>query len=127
MATRDDETKRQFAAVLRKLMDAMGWHASELARRANLPRDSISVYLNAKSLPTPKNLKALAEALGVKSEDLICLPPHGTNIPLEPVSELRLVPGSPNVGHLRIDRLVSVKTALKVMELIDGDGLGSNP
>jgi transcriptional regulator with XRE-family HTH domain len=122
MSNRDTENKKQFAAALRKLMDAMGWHASELARQAGLPRDSISVYLNAKSLPTPKNLRALAEALQVSPEELL---PKTSNVPhpfSEPVSEMRLVAGTPNAAWLRIDRLVSVKTAAKIMELIGSDG-----
>ena len=59
-------SKQEFGKRLYKLMLERGWHQSELARQSGLPRDSISVYVRGKSLPTPTSLQALARAFGVQ-------------------------------------------------------------
>ena len=67
-------TKQEFGRRIYSLMLKKGMRQSDLARAADLPRDSISVYIRGRSLPTPLSLQKLAGALGVKAEDL--LPNH---------------------------------------------------
>jgi transcriptional regulator with XRE-family HTH domain len=54
---------------------------AELARKAKLSKDAISTYTSMRSLPTPKTLGRLADALGCKPTDLI---------PEKPISETLL-------------------------------------
>ncbi|MDK4730512.1 helix-turn-helix domain-containing protein [Rhizobium phaseoli] len=114
-------TKQQFGKRLYNLMLAKGWTQSELARQSDLPRDSISVYVRGKSLPTPGSLSALAKALGVASTEL--LPNHVESAIDEdtPALELRVSTNAADVAWLRVNRLVSTKTALKIMEMLETD------
>ena len=114
-------TKQQFARRLYQLMLAKGWNQSELGRQADLPRDAISVYVRGKSLPTPQNLKSLADALGDTEAEL--LPNHIESAIDEdaPDFELRASPGASNVAWLRVNRLVTFTTGLKIAELLEAD------
>lgn len=114
-------TKQEFGRRLYNLMLKKGWHQSELARRADLPRDSISVYVRGRSLPTPQSLKALADALGVSPDELL---PNHVESAIDadnPAFEMKVSPNAPDVAWMRVNRLVTVKTALKIMELLESD------
>lgn len=114
-------TKQEFGRRLYSMMITRGWHQSELARHAGLPRDSISVYVRGKSLPTPASLAALARALEVKPQDL--LPNHIESAIDEdmPALEMKVSPNMPNSAWLRVNQLVSIKTAVAVIELLERD------
>ncbi len=114
-------TKQDFARRVYKLMVARGWNQSELARRAGLPRDSISVYVRAKSLPTPQSLRALAKALGVDPADL--LPNHIEHAMDEesPSFDMKASNAQPNKAWVRVNRLVNFSTATKIAELLEAD------
>src|SRR3546814_10078660 len=58
-------TKQEFGRRLYQLMLAKNWSQADLARRAELGRDSISTYINGKTFPDPLSRKKLADALGV--------------------------------------------------------------
>lgn len=111
-------TKHDFARRLYTLMHQKGWHQSELARQAGIPRDSVSVYIRGVSMPTPLKLQALAKALDLKPEEL--LPNNALNAMAEdqPSFEMRISPGSSKVAWLRFDCAVSVRTASKIVELL---------
>lgn len=114
-------TKAEFGRRLYKLMVAKGWHQSELARRADLPRDSVSVYVRGKSLPTQQSLAALAKALGVDPLELL---PNHVESAIDhamPSIEFKVSPNTPEVAWLRVNRLVSTAVALKIMELLNND------
>lgn len=121
-----DAVKIEFARRLQAAMIAKGWQQSDLAREAEkqLPknkrfgRDSVSLYIRAKSLPGPLYLKALCGALGTKSEDLLPtrgIPSAGENNPAMDARDL----GDGNVW-LRINQAVPWSEALKVMQLVKG-------
>lgn len=114
-------TKQEFGKRLWRLMVDRGWHQSELARRSGLPRDSISVYIRGKSLPTPVSLQALARVFSMEPHEL--LPNHAESAIDEdhPSLEMKVSPNAPNVAWLRVNRLVSIKTAVKIVELLEGD------
>ncbi|MFY7925556.1 MAG: helix-turn-helix domain-containing protein [Aquidulcibacter sp.] len=116
-------TKQEFGKRLYKLMLSRGWHQSELARQSGLPRDSISVYVRGKSLPTPTSVAALSRALGVGAEEL--LPNHleGAIDEDQPSLEIRVSTNSSDVAWIRLNRAVSVKTALKIAELLENDNV----
>lgn len=54
---------------------------AELARKAKLSKDAISTYTTMRSLPTPKTLSRLANALDCKPTDLL---------PTKPITETLL-------------------------------------
>jgi transcriptional regulator with XRE-family HTH domain len=114
-------TKQEFGRKLYRLMLASGWNQSELARQANLPRDSISTYIRGRSFPTPKSLQALADALGTTPGDL--LPTAVGNAKGEDVPEIdmKVSPSAPGAAWLKVNRLVSLACAAKIIELLNED------
>lgn len=114
-------TKQEFGKRVYQLMLSRGWSQSELGRQSGLPRDSISVYIRGKSLPTPQSLEALARAFNVDPSEI--LPNHIESAIDEdtPSLEMKVSPNAPNQAWLRVNRLVSIKTAVKVVELLEAD------
>lgn len=114
-------TKQEFGKRLYNLMLARGWHQSELSRQSGLPRDSISVYVRGRSLPTPTSLQALARALGIAPEEL--LPNHleGAIDEDNPSLEIKVSTNSRNIAWVRLNRAVTLKTALKIADLLESD------
>src|SRR5690606_21318977 len=102
-----------------QLMLKKGLRQSDLAREAGLPRDAIHVYMNAKSLPTPGNLKKLAEALGVEPDEL--LPAHiMADQNRLPMFEIKAT-DRPNVVLLRVSQEVPLPVAMKITELLNAE------
>ncbi|MEX0278490.1 MAG: helix-turn-helix domain-containing protein [Ruegeria sp.] len=119
-----DIKKKEFGRKLKALNTERGWNQSELARRAGIPRDSVSTYVRGVSLPNPKSLQKLADALGATPADLI---PNMVQDATEEEStslNMRVSTGAPNTAWLQVNRLVSLTTAVKVIEMIEADKLG---
>lgn len=117
-------TKQEFGRRLYQLMIARGWNQSELARKADLPRDSISTYIRGRTLPTPKSLQQMADALGVAPADIL---PNAIESAVDediPSIEMRVSTSAPSKAWLRINRLVSLTTAAKVIEMIEAEAVG---
>ncbi len=114
-------SKQEFGKRLYNLMLRKGWNQSELARQAGIQRDSVSTYINGRSLPTPKNLLALSTALGVEAE--LLLPNHTEEaIEADETSfSFKVSPSQPNTAWLRVNRLVTLATAVKIAELLEND------
>jgi transcriptional regulator with XRE-family HTH domain len=119
--------RQEFARHLYNLMMKRGWNQSELARQADLPRDSISAYVRGISLPNPQNLGKLADALGVDSREL--LPTNADNKPDADSStlELRISAADPSKAWLKVERFVSAHTASKIVEMIAADDAAMKP
>jgi transcriptional regulator with XRE-family HTH domain len=128
----DKAVYAEFGRRLQARMIALGWNQSELSRRASaylpkpakgqvqghsLGRDRISSYIRGKYLPRPDALEALAKALGCKPSDL--LPAGGVPSVAEegPLLEMRSIDGQ-RVA-LRINRVVSLTTATKIIALLE--------
>lgn len=116
-------TKQEFGRRLYRLMLQKGWSQSELARQAGLSRDSVSTYVRGVSLPEAINLNKLAEALDVKTTDL--LPNHAeTAIDHDaPSLELKISSANTLISWLRVNRMVSTQTAMKIVEMLNHDEL----
>jgi transcriptional regulator with XRE-family HTH domain len=112
-------TKQEFGQRLHRLLLEKGWTQSELARRAGLPRDSISVYMNARSLPTPLSLQKLSDALNVPADDL--LPNYAINAIQKdfPELEIRVSANDRGKAYLQINRWVPTSIALQIAGLLD--------
>lgn len=86
--SRDAELK-MFSRRLWRLMVHKGWNQSEFARQSGVGRDIISGYVRAKHLPDPPHAKKLAEALGVKVEELF---PSANEAPAAAAAQRELPP-----------------------------------
>ena len=119
--THKTEALKEFGRRLQNRLVAKGWNQSDLARTARLGRDSISTYVNGKTLPTPLALKKLTDALGCSVDSL--LPPALiAEKDREPSAwELTHVAGEPGMARLAINCLVPTALALKVISLIEED------
>ncbi|CAK7259144.1 protein of unknown function [Shinella sp. WSC3-e] len=72
-------------------------------------------------MPTPKSLQALADAVGVSPQELL---PNHTESAIDadhPELDIRVSPGSPDTAWLRVNRLVTLRTALEVAQLLEAD------
>lgn len=119
-------SKQEFGRRLYQEMMAKGWNQSELARQAELPRDSVSTYVRGVSFPTPKSLQKLANALDLSPAELM---PNSVESAIEedsPSLNMRVSTGAPNTAWLQVNRLVSLTTAVKVIEMIEAD-TAANP
>lgn len=119
-------TKQEFGRRLYSLMLNRGWHQSELARQSGLPRDSISVYVRGRSLPTPTSLQALARAFGISAQELLPNHVEGAIDEDAPSLDIKVSPNMPGSAWLRVNRLVSVKTALRIAELLESEDNAAN-
>jgi transcriptional regulator with XRE-family HTH domain len=116
--------RQEFGKRLYTLMMQRGWNQSELARQADLPRDSVSTYIRGRSFPTPKSLQALAEALGTTPGDILPTALGKAIGEDVPEIDMRVSPSAPGAAWLKINRLVSLSTAAKIIELVNDDKIG---
>jgi transcriptional regulator with XRE-family HTH domain len=121
---------QNFARRLHTLLAQGGMSQSDLARAIWGPgtdprgynvaknRDRIVHYLRGRSLPNPENLRKMAEALGVTPEEL--MPPTSAAVDDEnPAVSISMVGGHPGRAHLVVNKLVSMKLALQIGELLN--------
>jgi transcriptional regulator with XRE-family HTH domain len=124
----NNRAKQALATRLKREMAKRGWHQSELARRADVKRDAISNYVSGKTKPSPTNLEKIAKALNTSAKEL--WPDYSNyieNIAEEhPPFELKTSNGSPNTAWLRVNRLVSLSTGVKIAELLEADKVAVN-
>ena len=121
-----EAVKAEFARRLQHAFTQTGWTQSELARQAELRlpkghtfgRYNVSTYVRGKSLPGPVHLKALCDALGLKTDDL--LPTRGVRQAGSDVPPLDVRDMADGNVWLRINQAVPWPTALKIMELLKG-------
>jgi len=114
-------TKQEFGRRVYQLMISRGWHQSELSRRSGIPRDAISTYVRGRSMPTPLNLERLAKAFDTSADELL---PNYVESAIEddsPAVEMKVSSNAPNMAWLRVNRLVSTATAVKIVELLGAD------
>lgn len=111
--------RTEFAKRLYSLMIAKNWNQSDLSRAANMGRDSISQYVRANNTPSPKNLKKLADALGVEPVELY---PNYEAAAVEeemPAESFRKMPGDDEHMWVRINKKVPKAVAAKIMLLLN--------
>jgi transcriptional regulator with XRE-family HTH domain len=112
-------TKQEFGRRLHGLMLAKSWNQSDLARASELGRDSISTYVNGKTFPTPLALAKLAQALGMKPEELLPNSMMNAMDDEHPAIELRQATGHPGKAWLRVNRAMSFGAAAKIIDIIN--------
>ena len=115
------DSKASFGSKLRELMESHGWNQSELARRANLPRDSISTYIRGRTVPSRRSIVALASAFGVEAHELGISDNRRQTTDPSPLLEVKVLQSSPTKANVRVDCVVTLATATKIIELIEKD------
>lgn len=114
--------KQEFGRRLYQAMLVKGWTQSELARKADISRDKVSTYIRGITAPTDQNLMKLADVLNVDPKELLPAAAERAAMTGEPDFEMKRNPGmASHLIWLRINRAVSMKTALKIAELIEND------
>lgn len=112
--------KQEFGRRLMKFMLDRGWNQSDLARNANLGRDAISTYVRGRSFPEPKSLRALADALGKSTEELL---PNSVTMAMDadtaPMLEIKQAAGHPDRVFIRINRMVTLQQAAEIFNVIN--------
>jgi len=121
-----DAARAEFARRLSAAMIQKGWNQSELARRASdhyadkeIGRDSISVYMRGKALPTPLVLNAIAAALGVDPADL--LPSRGVPSASAASPKMEAKDMGDGTVWLRVNQQVPWQVALTIMAALQHD------
>lgn len=119
-SSKQKEPKTEFGRRLKSLMLEKGWNQSDLARHADMGRDNVSGYINGKYLPNAKHLHRLAHALNVSGQTLL---PSEEEMPVAPREEeyleMRQIPGRSGRVSLRINKVVPMPLAIKVIEMIE--------
>ncbi len=114
-------TKQEFARRLSAAMLDRAWTQADLARAADISRDSVSTYVRGRSLPTPVNLQKLGDALGMEPHTLL---PNATENATDndaPSFEMRESAGHPGRVWVRVNRLLSFRQALAIAHVLDAE------
>lgn len=110
------QAKADFGRRLHKAMIKKGWRQSDLARHSALGKDSISNYVNGRTVPTQQNIEKLAQVLGVAPNDL--WPGYdGSMEGRRNTMSVRVDPEDPAYAFVVIDSRLPVDLALKLFNL----------
>jgi transcriptional regulator with XRE-family HTH domain len=123
--------QQNFGRRLQQLLDQKGMNYSDLARlvwgktvtksgyEVAKNRDRISVYISGKAFPDPRNLKKIADTLGVEIADIA--PEMVGDAMIEqqnPTYSITKVQGESDKVFLRVNKLVPEQVAAKIMFLL---------
>jgi transcriptional regulator with XRE-family HTH domain len=112
-------SKIEFGRRLQQLMLRKEWNQSDVARKADLGRDAISMYIRGKSFPEPKNLAKLARAFGMTAAELL---PNAEIRAIDadqlPMLEIKQAANHPDKVMLRINRMVNMTQAAAIVAIL---------
>lgn len=111
-------TKQEFGRRLHDLMVKNNMNQSDLARAADLGKDSISTYIRGLSFPEPKNLKKIADVFGMEPYRLL---PNSIETAIDnevPALEIKQASGHADKVWLRVNQLVTLEQASKVFDAL---------
>lgn len=110
------QAKVDFGRRLHKAMIKKGWRQSDLARHSQIGKDSISNYVNGRTVPTQQNIEKLAQVVSVSPNDL--WPGYdGSMEGRRNVLTFRLDPEDPAFAFVVIDSRLPIDLALKLLAL----------
>lgn len=133
-------TMPSFAKTLRDARMDRGLSQSDLARmiwgdtedsrgyKVARNRDRISYYEAGKAEPEPQTLKALADALKMKVEDLAPQMVANEMSSQEPEMQMTMVPDRSDMVHLKVNTLCTLSLAAKIIAQLSAarDARGAN-
>ena len=113
-------TRQEFGKRLYNYMMHNRMSQSDLARASGMGRDSISQYVRGRSVPSPKNLSRLAEALDVEVDVLFPNYDAQSNAVEQPTLEIKSIEADAENFWLRVNMKVPADKALEVMKILKG-------
>jgi len=111
--------KDEFAKRLYNLLLEREMNQSDLAKKAGLGRDSISQYVRAINVPSPKSLKKIAKVFGLDPSELY---PNYEAAAVEeelPEQSFRAMPGDKEFMWVRLNIKLPKEKAVKIMGIIN--------
>jgi transcriptional regulator with XRE-family HTH domain len=115
-------SKQEFGQRLRKKMLEKGMHHAELARRADLPRNNVSTYINGRSFPSEISLNKLAKALGCTADELL---PNRLEMAIRgeamPDLSMKTSVTDQSRSWLVVNRLVSTGLAARIIQMLEDE------
>lgn len=112
-----EDAKAAFGRNLKAALDTKSWNQSDLAKATGLGRDSISTYIRGLTMPDPKNIKKLADALDVVPQDLT----SGT-APERVSPALEITQSTAGKVFIRINQAVTFDQASRIMAILQEGG-----
>lgn len=110
-----NEERAFFAKALVKLLRERDMNQSELGRKTGLSRDAISSYVRARSMPEPKNLRKIADALGVETTTLTMPAEHDASLVRMPLLMNEPAPeGTPNALQFAMSSGSTARVVIQV-------------
>jgi transcriptional regulator with XRE-family HTH domain len=112
--------RSEFARRLQERMlshKPLPFSQADLARASHCGRDAVSTYVRGISMPGPKALKQLSDALGCQPEDL--MPPGASNENEAPAFQVRQMAGADRVW-LTVNQPVSKDQAAAITAILMG-------
>lgn len=121
-----DTLRREFSNRLSAALAKKNWTQSDLAREAakhssdkKFGRDLVSGYVRGKYMPHPLHLEAIAKALGMEKEILLPAANIARKGEPNPPQDLRAL--GDGRASLRINQIVDMNVALKVLKLLNDE------
>lgn len=113
--TRQEFGKRLYNFMMKKRMSQ-----SDLSRASGMGRDSISQYVRGRSVPSPKNLSKLADALDVEVDVLFPNYDAQANASEQPTLEVKSIEADAENFWLRVNMKVPAEKAVEVLKILKG-------
>jgi len=113
--TRQEFGQRLYSFLMQKKMSQ-----SDLSRASGMGRDSISQYVRGRSVPSPKNLQKLCDALDVEPDVLFPNYDAQANAIEQATLEIKSIEADTENFWLRINMKVPAMKALEVMKILKG-------
>jgi transcriptional regulator with XRE-family HTH domain len=113
--------KQEFAKRLYGLLQEQDMNQSDLANKSGLGRDSISQYVRAINVPSPKSLKKIADVFGIEPSELY---PNYEAAAVEeelPEQSFRAMSGDKDFMWVRLNIKLPKEKAVKIMGIINSD------
>ena len=110
--------KREFGEKLYNFLMQKKMSQSDLSRASGLGRDSISQQVGGRSVPSPKNIQKLCDALGIEIDDLFPNYEARPSTSASPTLEMKSIDAVVDKVWLRINMEVSTVKALEALKIL---------
>lgn len=118
-----DHVRLAIGSRIQAKLTEKGWKQSELARRADIGRDSVSLYIRGKNTPTAGSLSKIAAAFGCSISDLAPELRAATSERIKAAGqqerEFELLSVGDGKARLRIDKIIPQSLAFKILSMIE--------
>ena len=113
-------TRQEFGKRLYNFMMQKRMSQSDLSRASGMGRDSISQYVRGRSVPAPRNLAKLADALDVEVDVLFPNYDAQANAREEATLQIKSIESDAENFWLRVNMKVPAEKAIEVMNILKG-------